>query len=158
MNVLQLMSRNVKTCRTNDNLGCAARIMWEEDVGCVPLLDDEGHLVGMLTDRDIAMGAYTQGRPLDEIPASIAMSRDLFSCLESDTILHAEETMRQHRVRRLPVTDQAGMLVGLISLGDIAREAETERGRQRRQISQQEVAATLAEISAPRSPREIARV
>jgi CBS domain-containing protein len=155
MNVAQLMTRNVKSCRAADNLGCPASIMWEEDVGCVPVLDDEGSLVGMITDRDIAMAALTQGRPLAEIPVSTAMSRELFAVSESETVIHAEETMREKKVRRLPVQDASGRLVGIISINDIARQADIEQGRQKRQVSQQEVAATLAEISAPRAPRSI---
>jgi CBS domain-containing protein len=155
MNVAQLMTRNVKSCRTVDALNCPAGLMWEEDVGCVPVLDDEGSLVGMITDRDIAMAALTQGRPLADIQVSTAMSRDLHAVGDEDTVIHAEETMRQHKVRRLPVRNAAGKLVGIISINDIARQAEIELGRQRRQVSQQEVAATLAEISTPRVPREL---
>jgi CBS domain-containing protein len=156
MNVAQLMTRNVKSCRASETLSCPASLMWEEDVGCVPVLDDEGTLMGMITDRDIAMAALTQGRPIAEIPVSTAMSRELYSVIDDDTVIHAEETMRQRKVRRLPVRNAAGKLVGIISINDLARQADIEQGRQRRQVSQQEVAATLAEISTPRAPRNLA--
>jgi CBS domain-containing protein len=155
MNVAQLMTRNVKSCRNGETLNCAANIMWEEDIGAIPVLDDCGALIGMITDRDIAMAALTQGRLLTEITVSTAMSRELHAVNDNDTIIHAEETMRQHQIRRLPVKDSAGKLVGIISLNDIARQADIEQGRQKRQVSQQEVAATLAEISAPRAPRNL---
>jgi CBS domain-containing protein len=148
----------VKSCRASDALSVPASIMWEEDVGCVPVLDTQGALVGMITDRDIAMAALTQGRPLVEIPVASAMSRELYSVTDTDTVIHAEETMRQRKVRRLPVQDAGGRLVGIISISDIARQADIEQGRQRRQVSQQEVAATLAEVSAPRQPRNLTQV
>ena len=157
MNVLQLMTRNVKSCQASENLASAAKLMWEEDIGCVPILSDDGNVIGMLTDRDIAMAGYTQGKPISEISIGSVMSREIHSCLETDTVIHAEETMRRHQVRRLPVVDAKGQLTGIISLNDLARQAETEQGRQRRQVSQQEVAATLAEISHPRVPREMVR-
>jgi CBS domain-containing protein len=72
MNISQLMNRNVATCRPEDNLAIAAGKMWDRDVGCLPVVGADGSVVGMITDRDVCMGAYTQGRPLHEIPVSVA--------------------------------------------------------------------------------------
>ena len=80
----------------------------------------------MLTDRDICMAAYTQGRPLGEMQVSSAMSRQLFSCRPEDSLAKAEEIMRTNRIRRLPVIDADRHLVGILSLDDIAREATRE--------------------------------
>jgi len=98
-------------------------LMWEHDCGCVPVVDSGGHVIGMLTDRDVCMGAYTQGRPLAAIPVITAMSPDVFSCRPEDTVASAERLMWAKQVRRLPVTDDAGRLMGLITLNDIARHA-----------------------------------
>ena len=67
MKVEQVMNRNVKTCRSSDSLDRAAQLMWENDCGCVPIVDDEGRGVGMVTDRDVCMAAYTQGGPLTHL-------------------------------------------------------------------------------------------
>jgi CBS domain-containing protein len=68
MSVKDLMTKNVKTCRPSDLLNAAARIMWEEDCGCVPVVGDDNQLVGMLTDRDICMATYTRNQPPGSIP------------------------------------------------------------------------------------------
>jgi CBS domain-containing protein len=146
MNVSQIMSRNVVTCRPEDGLDQAARAMWEHDIGCLPVVGTDGRVVGMITDRDVCMAAYTQGRPLAEIPVSTAMSREVHSCLESDGLIEAEEIMRSHKVRRLPVTNGGGGLVGMLSLNDLALEAAREQGRRARELSGEEVAATLAAV------------
>jgi CBS domain-containing protein len=153
MKVERLMVRNVIVCRLDDNLETAARIMWDNDCGCVPVVDVGNHLVGILTDRDICMAAYIQGRRLSEMHVSSAMSRDVFTCKPSDAIASAEENLRLHQVRRLPVVDESGSVVGILSLNDIVCEAERERGQKgKRQITSDQVATTLAAICAHRSP------
>ena len=73
MKVEQLMSRDVKTCQATEMLNRAAQLMWENDCGCVPVVDEDGRAVGMITDRDVCMAAYTQGRLLDALPVASAM-------------------------------------------------------------------------------------
>ena len=155
MDVAELMDRTVETCRPNDTLAAAAGVMWRKDVGCLPVVGDDGNVIAMVTDRDICMAAYIQGRPLDDIPVSVAMSRDLHTCRPNEGLIEAEEIMRQRQVRRLPVLGTDGLLVGIISLNDIAREAERQIGRKGRQVSPQEVAVTLAAVCAPRGLRAL---
>ena len=123
MKVEQIMNRNVKVCRPQDSLNKAAQIMWDEPCGAVPVVDDQRKPVGFLTDRDICMGAYTQGRPLQELRVETAMARKVVSCVAEDELGSAAGLMRQHRTRRLPVIDRNGALVGLLSLDDLACEA-----------------------------------
>ena len=156
MNVGQLMSRAVETCHSGDNLAIAAAKMWDADFGCLPVLGDDDRLVGMITDRDICMAGYLQGRQLIKIPGSVAMSKQLYACRAEDGLIEAEEVMRSHQVRRLPVVDAAGNLVGIISLNDLSREAERQAGRRARELTGQEVTATLAAVGAPRRERAIA--
>ena len=119
MKVEQLMSRDVKTCQATEMLNRAAQLMWENDCGCVPVVDEDGRAVGMITDRDVCMAAYTQGRPLDALPVASAMARDLRSCHATDTIVEAESIMRAAQVRRLPVVDPEGTLLGIVSRRDL---------------------------------------
>lgn len=97
--------------------------MWEEPCGAVPVVDDQRRPIGFLTDRDVCMAAYTQGRPLKEIRAEKAMSHKVVSCTTEDELGSAAQLMRQHRTRRLPVVNRDGALVGLLSLDDLACEA-----------------------------------
>lgn len=124
MDVKRLMKREVRTCRPDDMLNTAAQIMWEEACGSVPVLDAESRPIGFLTDRDICMAAYTQGRPLGELGVESAMARSVVCCGSEDDLAHAVQLMRNNSLRRLPVVDASGVLVGLLSLDDIACESQ----------------------------------
>ncbi len=129
MTVGQIMNREVKSCRPQDSLNRAAQIMWEEPCGAVPIVDEQSRPIGFLTDRDICMAAYTQGKPLEALRVGTAMAQKVVSCGADDDLDSAAELMRQHRTRRLPVVDRSGTLVGLLSLDDLACEAaRTLRG------------------------------
>ena len=123
MKVEQIMNRDVKTCGLQDSLNKAAQIMWDEPCGAVPVVDDQRRPVGFLTDRDICMAAYTQGKPLVELQAEGAMARKLACCRVEDDLDSAAQLMRQNRTRRVPVIDREGKLVGLLTLDDLACEA-----------------------------------
>lgn len=121
MNVKDVMTRSPKACAAGDSANDAARIMWEQDCGSVPVVDHAGCVVGMVTDRDICMAAYFQGAPLSSIPLSNIMSRDVCTCEAGTELNEAERMMQDWRVRRLPVVDEGGSLVGMLSLGDVAQ-------------------------------------
>lgn len=151
MKVEKLMTRDVCSCHAEDSMQRAGQIFWEQDCGCVPVTDQGAQVVGMLTDRDVCVAAYTQGRPLHAIPVASAMSTHVHTCRPSDTVAAAEKTMRTNRVRRLPVVDADQRLVGLLSLSDIAREAARARGSKQRDVTDIEVAETLSTVCAPRT-------
>ena len=156
MKVKKLMITEVGSCPSRDNLETAAQVMWELDCGCVPIVDPDSKVVGMLTDRDICMAAYTQGRALGKIPVSNVMSKEVYSCSPEDDLKTAENIMESKQVRRLPVIDDEGGLVGLLSFNDIVRRAAQEEGKERvlKGLKSSEVAHTLAGICQPhRAPR-----
>jgi CBS domain-containing protein len=154
MKVEQLMTRILETVTPGDSLAAAARVMWERDCGCVPVVaaaDDGGRrLVGMVTDRDVCMAAYTQGRPLADVTVASAMAHDVATCGPRDTIAGALSVMRTRQLHRIPVVDLHEELVGMLSLADVAREAAREGGRAPRDVEFEEVGATLAAIDQPR--------
>jgi len=150
MKISQIMETDVEVCGLDDNLAVAASRMWDCDIGCLPVLDAAGQVVGIVTDRDICMAAFTRGERLQDISVSIAMAKEVLSCSPDAMLVEAEEVMRSGQVRRLPVIDPEGCLVGIVSLNDLALLAEREVGRKNRDLSAQEVAATLAAICAPR--------
>jgi len=151
MKVKDLMVSDVKCCGTFDTLNTAAQLMWDNDIGRVPVVDKDGHVIGMLTDRDICMAAYIQGAPLTDSVVTGAMSKQVFFCAPDNDVAVAEELMRGKQVRRLPVIDAQGHLAGIISLNDIAREAAREAGlKKAREVTDSEIAGVLASVCAPR--------
>ncbi len=124
MKVSDLMIRDVFTCSDRSMLGDAVKLMWEHDIGFVPVISAEtGALVGIITDRDACIAAYFQGKPLFEIPTQSAMSTRIISVRPDVEVDEAEEQMSEAQVHRLPVIDASGKLVGVISLNDLARRA-----------------------------------
>jgi CBS domain-containing protein len=123
MKVEQIMNRDVKTCAPHDPLNKAAQMMWDTPCGAVPVVDEQCRPVGFLTDRDVCMAAYTQNKPLTELPVELAMARRPVCCGAEDDLDSAAQLMRQHRTRRVPVVDRNGILVGLLTLDDLACEA-----------------------------------
>jgi len=159
MKVEQLMTRNVQTCCPGDPLNAAARIMWERDCGCVPVVEPEdgaARVIGMLTDRDICIAAYTQGRPLSAMKVESAMARNVRSCRFTDSIGTALKILEQNQLHRLPVLDQNDHLIGMLSLADAAREAAREHGRSAKEVTDTQIGEVLEAISAPRSSHEVA--
>ena len=152
MNVQDVMTRTVATCRPRDTLNVAAKLMWDCDCGCVPVLDDDDRVCGMITDRDICMAAYTQGRPLQEIEVHTAMSPQLYACGPTDTLDDVQRLMQERRVRRIPVTD-GGRLVGVLSLSDLLVRTP-KHTRLGEGVREDAVSRTFAVISTPsgRSP------
>ena len=151
MKIWELMEREVASCAPTDSLNVAARIMWERDCGCVPVVDRNNTVVGMVTDRDICMGAYTQGRSLHLIQVQDVMARPVVSCELEDDLATVEKLMRDNKIRRVPVCDANRKLVGVVSLSDIAMESERERRAGKdRLIRSTEVAEILGAVSQPR--------
>ena len=148
MKIRELMTTTVRTCGPNDNLNTAANLMWNDDCGCVPVVDDGAHVVGMVTDRDIAMAAYTQGAPIAAIPVTTAMAKSVLTCHGDDDIEVAETLMRDNQIRRVPVVDAQGHLEGLLSLNDIARIANEPRRAGSQFV--EGIARTLAGVCRPR--------
>ncbi len=142
MTAADVMTRDVKTCRPNDSLAEAARIMWNKDCGVVPVTDGTGHLTGMVTDRDICMAALAHRKPLEAIQISAAMTGAVRTCREDDDAAEVEARMASERVRRLPVVDAAKRIVGIVSINDLALHALTS-GNDRERLA---VASTFGEI------------
>jgi CBS domain-containing protein len=122
MKVGKVMSRDVATCSVDDTLSAPAQQMWDRIVGSVVVLSGD-QLAGIITDRDIAMSAQTQGRPLGEIPVRTAMAGEVVTCGPDDRVGDVVQQMVQRRVRRCPVVDGEGKVQGLLSLDDLAEVA-----------------------------------
>ena len=151
MHVFEVMTRRVYSCRPGDTLATAAGLMWDHDVGCAPVVDAGGRAVGMITDRDICMAAYTRGARLAELDVGSVMSHHLQTCAPEQSVAEAEDLMRLEQIRRMPVVDRGGKLVGILSLADVAREAVQQKRRPHGEPLDAEVTTTLAAVSEPRA-------
>jgi len=144
MKVKELMTTDVKHCSTETNLAAAAKIMREGDCGAVPVTDERGRVVGVITDRDICIAAATRPRTEGEIPVKDVISKALFTCAPGDDVRAALETMKARKVRRLPVVEQ-GRLAGIVSIHDIAVQSRGKNG----DVSSDSVLDAFIAITAP---------
>ena len=114
----------------------AARIMKQQDVGPVPVLEN-GRLVGMLTDRDIAVRVVAEGKDPQSTTVGEGASRDLVTIDPQQDLDEALRLMAQHQVRRLPVVEEDGRLVGIVAQADVATQGDDARtGEVVQQISE----------------------
>ena len=150
MQVRDVMKSPVITCGVDCDLNTAAELMWDHDCGVVPVVDAEGRLTGIVTDRDVCMAAYTQGGPLRTLPVSSAMASHVLVCHLNDSVNIAEELMREGQVRRIPVIDDEGRPIGIVSMSDLARLAE----RSHKSAVDRDVVQTLSAVSMPRQQAE----
>lgn len=153
MQVRDVMRSPVVTCSVGSDLNHAAELMWDHDCGVVPVVDDQGRLAGIVTDRDVCMAAYTQGGTLRSIPVRSAMASHVLVCHLNDSLTLAEELMREGQVRRVPVIDDEGRPIGIISMSDLARLAD----RARKNAVDREIVQTLSAVSMPRQQTETAK-
>jgi CBS domain-containing protein len=142
-----VMTRNVTTVSPQDYVERAARLMRDCDCGALPVVNNYGRLIGMITDRDIAMRLVARGADTRRALVSDAMTDETFCCYVNDRLEDCMRQMARHRVRRLPIVNDDDQIVGIISQGDLARHAEAFHGSgERRQFAE-----TVSEISEPSS-------
>lgn len=133
-----IMTKDVTACSPLTLIRDVADKMDDENVGVIPVVDN-GRLVGIVTDRDIVCRGLAEGLDSRTTPASAVMSEDIVTCMPDDSIHEAIRKMGEHQIRRIPVCDINGRLRGIISMADIALEAETDR----------ELAQAVEQISQP---------
>jgi len=149
------MTRDVRTCTPETSLNDAAYQMWCGDCGVLPVVSGDQTVVGVITDRDVCMAACLRGATLRDLKVGDAMSRTVFSCQAIDSIEDVIRCMADHQVRRVPVVDARGKLVGLLAANDLARQLvglADERSRTR--LTPRFVEA-LASISETRTLAEV---
>ncbi|QQR44469.1 CBS domain-containing protein [Myxococcus xanthus] len=120
----EVMTREVRTARPESPLRDIARIMKDESCGVVPIVDERGRLVGIVTDRDLVVRAFTGGRSPDQLRASDVMTDDVEAVTPDDTLHDVIGLMGRRQLRRIPVVERDDGVVGIISLGDIALRAD----------------------------------
>jgi len=147
MKVSELMVKDVVTCGDTAVLGDIARLMWEHDIGFLPVISSEnGAFAGVITDRDGFLTAHFQGKELWQIPVRSAMSTQIATCPPDADVEEAQQVMREFQVHRLPVVTKEGKLVGVVTVNDVARKAAHDENDE----LEEQVAVTLGAISEPR--------
>ncbi len=131
------MSEKVSSIGPGTNLKDAAKLLKEGDIGILPVVDEEGCLIGLVTDRDIVVRAVAEGMDVVKTAVGDIMTTETYSASPDDFAFEAVRTMGDKQVRRVPIVDEGGRLVGIVSMADIALEMEDEK----------EIAETLEEIS-----------
>lgn len=149
MKIEDVMTRRVVAARADTDLAHVARLMWDNDCGSVPVVDAEDKVVGILTDRDAFIHASHQARSLRELRAAGCMASEVLLCRTGDSPLEVARKMGQHKVRRVPVTDQGGRLVGLVSVGDLLCAAAAAPPKDRKALEAALLAALTSICSRP---------
>ena len=141
MRVKDVMTTNVRLASPAQTIAEAARMMAECDAGVLPVGEDD-RLVGMITDRDIAIRAVAQDLPPDTLVREV-MSKEVLYCFEDEALEHVADNMGEQRVRRLPVLNREKRLVGILSFGDLATVTKPKTSGQ-----------AIAAISRPGGPHD----
>ena len=139
----EVMTKNPVFCLADDNVETAAGVMKEEQVGPVPIVENEDSLkvIGIVTDRDLVLRVLAEKRDPKKTTLGEVMTKKLVSCKESDDLESAMKAMSDHQIRRIPVVDGKNRLVGIIALADLATRAEEP----------EKTAEVVEEISEPTS-------
>jgi CBS domain-containing protein len=117
----EFMTRRVASVHPATSVERAARLMEECDCGALPVVGDNGVLVGMVTDRDIALRIVARGREARHAIVADCMTERVFACYAHESIAECMRQMARHQVRRMPIVDDRGRLVGILAQGDLAR-------------------------------------
>jgi CBS domain-containing protein len=150
MNVEKIMSHQLTTCSPGDTLEEAANLMWDGDYGALPVTSEGNRRIeGMITDRDICMAALFKGKPLRDVLVGDVMARTVLTCRPSDHIEQVQQRMQDEQVRRVPVVDADGAVIGIVSMADLVCESARSQFMQRREVPASDVMVTLARISTP---------
>ncbi|HZT59064.1 MAG TPA: CBS domain-containing protein [Pyrinomonadaceae bacterium] len=158
MKVKDVMTRDAKTCGPQASLAAAAALMWENDCGTLPVVEDGGRVVGMITDRDICIGAATKNRAPSEIAVGEVITGEVYACAPDDDMREALETMRRERVHRLPVVGADGELRGVVSMNDVVLRAELKADGEAPELTYADVVQTYKAICAhPRRELELSQ-
>lgn len=135
MRVSECMTRDVRIATPGQSIRDVAKIMAEIDAGVMPVAEND-RMIGMITDRDIAIRAVAQGKGPDTPVRDVMSKEQVLYCYEDEDLDHVAKNMGEERVRRLPVVNRDKRLVGIVSLGDLAQKERKAAGKAVSGVSQ----------------------
>lgn len=147
MTVRDIMTSGVVSCKPETNLASAAASMWEHDCGVLPVVDENMHVKGMVTDRDICIALATRNQLASDITVGEVFSGDAFVCGANENVQSALATMRDHKIRRVPVVDEQGALTGIVSIDDIVLVATDKKSTRNSSITYEDAIRTQKAIA-----------
>jgi CBS domain-containing protein len=127
MKVKDVMTPNAKAIWLTESLADAAKLMWENDCGVLPIIKDGRKVIGMITDRDICMGVAMRDKNPSSVSVEEVMTGQVFSITLDDDVDQALQLMQEHKIRRLPVVNPEGELEGVLSMNDIVLHAKSAK-------------------------------
>ena len=145
MTCADVMTKDPACCAPGDTASRVAKIMKTEDVGSIPVCESRQNrkLLGIVTDRDLAIHVVAEGRDPNSTLVQDVMTKDPVTCSPQDDIQKVLDAMQSHKVRRIPVVDRGGQLAGIVAQADIAT----------RHYQPEKTAETVLEISKPSTAR-----
>jgi len=146
MKVKELMTAMPRTCAPETTLAAAANLMWEGDCGILPIVEN-GTLVGVVTDRDMYIALATRNQLASHVTVGEVARKTVVTCEPEDDVRKALTTMKQARVRRLPVVGFGGVVHGIISLNDVVLAAGSAKS-----VRNDEIVDVLRTICAHHHP------
>lgn len=146
MKIKEVMTPQPIVCTPRTNLAEAGALLLDGDCGILPVVDD-GRLVGVVTDRDMCIALTTRNARASQLTVADVLQAPVYTCGPDDDVTTALETMRQRRVRRLPVEGFGASLLGIVSINDILLSAEPQHA-----VSDTQIVDTLQTIGAHRHP------
>jgi CBS domain-containing protein len=155
MKVSEVMSRTPAFCVPGTNLGTAAEILWNRNCGILPVVNAEGHVVSVITDRDICIALGTRNRLAGELAVGDVAAQAAVCCNADEDIRSALARMGGAKLRRLPVVDSTGKLLGLLSMDDVVDRTPFKAAAKGDELTAEEVVATLKRLYAPLLPAAI---
>ena len=128
MTVRQIMTKSPKSCFPDMNLAQATELLWSASCGALPVIDAAQKVIGIITDRDICIALGTRNQRASELTVGQVMSGKLYMCHSDDEIHAALNTMRVHKVRRLPVVNHEGKLTAMLCASDVLLHVRHDDG------------------------------
>jgi CBS domain-containing protein len=155
MKVKDVMMATPASCDSETNLGAAVEILWNRNCGILPVVDSQGRVIGVVTDRDLCIALGTRNRLAGVITVGQVSSGKVFTCRPDDDIREALDIMAKAKVRRLPVVNTEGRLEGILSMDDVVLLSEARIAGKAPELSYEVVVDTLKRLYRPELPEVV---
>ena len=146
MKVKEIMTQSAVCCRPETNAGRAVELLWERNLGMLPVVDRSGKLIGVVTDRDLCVAMGTRNRLPGDLTVGEIAIRKVFTCKPDDDVHEALSLMSANQVRRLPVVNKEGIPQGILSMDDLVLHSEIGKLRGACELSSEEVTQSLKKV------------
>jgi CBS domain-containing protein len=148
MKVKEIMTQAAVCCGQETNVGRAVELLWERNVGMLPVVSNDGKLIGIVTDRDLCIAMGTRNRLPGDLTVGEVAIRKVFTCKPDDDVHEALSIMSTKQIRRLPVVNNDGVPQGILSMDDLVVHSEVGKLRGACDLSSEEVTQSLKKVYA----------